>query len=607
MCGIVAVINRSGEGVEKHFLRRVLDAAAHRGPDGSGLWVEGGLGFGHRRLAIIDLSGNGAQPMHWADRYVMTYNGEVYNYQELRIELEATGVKFQSETDSEVILAAYASWGENCVSRFNGMWAFAIYDREEKSIFCSRDRFGVKPLYYCLDSNKFGLASEIRQLLPIVGATQLNRKVFGEYLVGGFLEHLSETFFTGVLKVPPGHNLRYDIGSGEAKIWRYYHLEGDPESASLSPEGAEERLILLLRDSVDLRLRADVKVGTCLSGGLDSSGLAVFASEMAREGTGSFCAIHAKGEDASSDESHYAIGLADRYDLDLHIISPKFADFQASVDEVVLAQGEPFASTSVFMQYFVMKSARELGCKVMLDGQGGDEVFFGYEKYYPAGYIGHAKRNPLRVMREVAASMRNSNGMTLKGTARFTVGALAGRAREEAYRRQNPHLKNGAGRGLKVTRELARAYWDHRELQRLELERTNLQVLLRYEDRNSMAHSVEARVPYLDYRLVEFALGLDISLKISEGWTKCLLRKALSKDVSDTIAWRKDKFGFNAPHDSWMRRHSETAKAEIARSLIIAEFCDLNGLLENFESLESKVQWRVYNTAVWERIYGVKL
>lgn len=607
MCGIAAVVDRRGTGFEDEFLGRVLDCVAHRGPDASKLWRAGAVALGHRRLAILDLSDNGVQPMHWEGRYVLTYNGEVYNYRELRRELQAAGLRFSSETDSEVVLAAYAHWGEDCVGRFNGMWALAIYDRQEGTLFCSRDRFGIKPLYYCEGDHGFALASEIQQLLPIIGKAKLNWSVFGDFLVGGFLEHCDDTFFDGIEKVPPGCNLRYDLSSGELRQWRYYELCGADGVEGLPVDEAAESLRELLRDSVRLRLRADVKVGTCLSGGLDSSGVAAMASEAAKEGGGGFCAIHARGEDETSDESEYARELASKQGLDLHVVSPRFEDFQSSIDAVVKSQGEPFGGTSIFMQYFVMKAACELGCKVMLDGQGGDEVFLGYEKYYPSAYLAYGRRNLLRAFRELRASMRNCRGITWKTAARFTAGSLLAGTRERAYRLQNPYLNDGAFRGLQVTRQIAGAYSDHRSLQALEIRCSNLPVLLRYEDRNSMAHSVEARVPYLDYRVVEFALGLDISHKIRDGWAKYILRKALEPMLPEKVVWRKDKFGFNSPHSLWMNRFADTAKAEISESQILAYCCDLPALLDNFSSLDDKLRWRLFNTAAWERLYRVEL
>lgn len=590
------------------LLRQGADLCRHRGPDDAGSWQEGGTGLSHRRLSILDLSPLGHQPMEFGGRYHISYNGEIYNYLELRGELERLGVTFRSRTDTEVAVAAYSVWGPNCVQRFNGMWALAIFDRAEQRLFCSRDRFGVKPLYYHLENGELVIASEMKQFAPFLRRNRLNRELCAEYLVAGFLDHRDGTFLQGIRKLPGGHNLTFDVKSRRFEVTRWYDIQPDRSMAALGEKEAIELLRETLESSIELRLRSDVRVGTCLSGGLDSSSVAVLAAKRFQASTGErFTAIHARGEVASADESEFARLVARHGNIDLHLVTPTYEEFRDAVDDVVRCQEEPFGATSVFMQYFVMQKARELDCKVMLDGQGGDEVFLGYEKYYPAVYLDYLRRSPWQGLREIMASSRNHQTMRPAAIAKYSVGAFVASARNAYHHQALPFLKNEARDYLTVLNEISRSYWNVFQLQKLEIERTNLPVLLRYEDRDSMIHSVEARLPLLDYRLVELGLSLKTEHKVRSGWTKYALRKATEGVLPPEITWRKDKFGFNSPHRRWMRKHAGAAKEELRKSAILAQFCDMEKLLESYDQLEPRSKWRFYNTAVWERVCGVEL
>jgi asparagine synthase (glutamine-hydrolysing) len=608
MCGILAVLGQEASAVNRETLADWNDLAVHRGPDGSGVWIGAGAGLAHRRLSILDLSEQGAQPMADSSGCVITYNGEIYNYRELRSELESLGEDFRSGTDTEVVLAAYRTWGMDCVHRFNGMWAFAIYDPNEKRVFCSRDRFGIKPLYYFRKGDSLLLSSEIRQLLSLLPSKSVNRNVLCEYLIAGFLEHQEETFFEVVKRLPGGHRIVYDIESGESLIDRWYQLEQTDEFAGFGIDDSVSRVRELLESSVTLRLRADVKAGTCLSGGIDSSAIASLAAQQYRDATGeAFCAIHARGSDGESDESEFAEQVAKARGLELHFVDPTYEDFSRTLDTVVESQEEPFGSTSVFMQYFVMEKAREIGCPVMLDGQGGDEVFLGYEKYFPAGYYAQAKSNPFAAFGDMAAARRNNAGMSWKGTARYTLGAFFGGARYRVHRREMPFLRCPEITGTPLIQDIAKAYRDPFAIQRLELEASNLPVLLRYEDKNSMAHSIEARVPFLDYRLVELAANLPWDHKLHHGWAKYVLRKAVDDIIPAENLWRREKFGFNSPHSEWMRRKKESALVEMGDSTILRSLCEMDHLQRDFTSLSPRTAWRFYNVALWERVMGVSL
>ena len=386
MCGISGIVQFDGQPIDTEQLSRMNDSIIHRGPDGEGQYVDDGVGLAHRRLAILDLRHEGDQPMHFKDRLVIVYNGEVYNYIELREELVTAGYAFSTTTDTEVILAAYDHWGEQCVQRFNGMWGFAIYDLQSKKLFCSRDRFGIKPFYYCHTAGGIRFGSEIKQLIG--DKPKANQDLVIEYLVSGILDHSQETMFDGVLKILPGHNLFIDVACKSVEARQYYEVQANPTIDAMNQSAAVQLVQQTFEQSIRYRLRADVKVGTCLSGGIDSSSVASCAAMQLRQTNpkGRFAAITAIATEPKYDESAYAKAIVDKQDLDWSTVTPTSDDFRQSIDEVVYTQEEPFGGPSIFMQYFVMQEAKTRGCKVMLDGQGGDETLLGYQKYYPAAY-----------------------------------------------------------------------------------------------------------------------------------------------------------------------------------------------------------------------------
>jgi asparagine synthase (glutamine-hydrolysing) len=406
MCGISGMVQKSGAPVAPEDIAAITDAIAHRGPDGHGYHFGSGFAFGHRRLSIIDLSDLGKQPMSYRGRYWITYNGEIYNYLEVRAELARLGHEFRSATDTEVILAAYDEWGPECVRRFNGMWAFAIHDARRNAIFLARDRFGVKPLYYADTPGEFVFGSEIRQLLARLGTAAANREAVIEAMLTSVDGHSTDTYFAGVHSFPQAHVGYYDLSTHRLTTRRYYQLAIRPEYESLSLHETTAELRRLFEDSVRLRLRCDVPVGTCLSGGLDSSATSGVASSMYHASAeGRFIGVHARSIDSETDESAYARIAADRFGIDLHTVAPDTDAFLSTMSDVVRTQEEPFGSPSMFMGWHVFQRAKELGCKVMLNGQGGDEVLLGYERYF-AAFLTSVR--PTQVVREVIAQARNS-------------------------------------------------------------------------------------------------------------------------------------------------------------------------------------------------------
>ena len=539
VCGIFGYLAPPGV-FSRELLEKGLELAAHRGPDGYGyLLADSAAGKGaffralperlpysdvalaHRRLAILDVSEAGTQPMSGAEgRVWITYNGEIYNYIELRTELEQKGFRFETGTDTEVVLNAYVHWGADCVSRFNGIWAFAILDLRQRSLFCSRDRFGVKPFNYIFEKDgKFVFGSELKQLLPFV-QPQVNEQAVYEFLTAGSFDHSADTFFKGVCRLSPGHNLTIDLSTGTRKLVKYYMpvIELD---ADISPASAAHQFETLLSDSVRLQLRSDVSVGSCLSGGLDSTALVCLARDLivAAGGCVEQHAFSSHFDDPEANEREYMDAAIAASGVVSHIIEPTSDELMKDLGKLVWHQDEPFGSTSIFAQWRVYEAVHQAGIKVMLDGQGADEQLGGYLSFASLYFAELAAKGEwLRLLRETRRFAQNQNtswrgslplpgwlkGSRASDLAQFNWLRPEFGERHAADSEYSRFIQSGPFGAEEKLNNLCYAMVFH----------NNIPALLRYEDRNSMAWSVEARVPFLDHRLVEFVLSLPSSLKI---------------------------------------------------------------------------------------------
>jgi asparagine synthase (glutamine-hydrolysing) len=597
MCGLCGVVDLDAPA-ERAAVDRWLDQLSHRGPDGRGVHAEDGVCLGHLRLAIIDLSDAGLQPFA-RDGLQLVHNGEIYNYLELRDELRGLGHRFRTETDTEVLLAAYQQWGERCVERFNGIWAFAIWNPAERVLFASRDRFGVKPLYYRLDGGRLAFASE-----PwVLGRREPNLRAVRDYLEQGWLDHDDETFFAGVRRLPPAHNLRFD---GRLAIERYWRLE--QQDAPDDPVAAVRELFL---DAVRLQLRSDVPVGTALSGGIDSSAIAV---AVAARGVERQKTVSAWFDDAGFDERPYARAVVAATGAEAHWVTFTASELVDTLPAIVHAQGEPFGSTSIAAGWHVMRAAREAGLTVMLDGQGGDELFAGYRAAYGYRLADLLARGELRELRRELSgfwSQHGSEPLAATGVlARPFLPVAAGAA-------ARARLKGSAALAHREIRGLARAPEPngHAFSDRLRrhlaqtLTRRGLPELLRYEDRNSMAHAIEARVPFLDHRLVELAYSLDGAQLIARGQTKAVLRRALTDLLPPAVRDRRDKLGFVTPESRFMRE----ALGDLAQATFESSEFRRRGLVDTQAAGERLARhrrgdvtagmelWRALNVELWAR------
>lgn len=599
MCGISGIIDKKNEHISRLELEKMTDVIKHRGPDGFGYFYDNSLGLGHRRLAILDLSESGEQPMTRSDRWTIVYNGEVYNYLELREELMQQGFSFSSETDTEVILAAYAFWGEECVNKFNGMWAFAIYDHVEQTLFCSRDRFGIKPFYYTETESSFAFGSEIKQLLPFITTRRVNKAVMINYLVLGLENYADETFFENVFELKPSHNLVYSLATHKKKIYRYYAISIDNRLEKLSLDESVKHWSNEFKRSVTYRLRSDVEVGTCLSGGLDSSAVASIAAKITASNKGpQFSAFTAQSLDSSRDETEFAQGVVAHCNLKWHTVKPETDEFIAAIDQIIQLQEEPFGSPSIVMQYFVMQMVNKAGLKVLLDGQGGDETLLGYERYYPAYFL---LQNPIKLPGSILSASRHSKLGLFKLVqyyAYFTSSKLRIQRQKKRWDSIKEQYLQLVDKNL--VKQIADSYKDIKKLQITELSKTQLPHLLKYEDRNSMHFSIETRLPFLDYKLVEASLSIRNDYKIHKGWTKYILRQAIKSKLPAEIVWRKNKVGFEAPVNQWLKNKT-FFHAEIKNSVFLRNFMNI----ENLQSLDDNAIWKLFNVARWAKLYNV--
>jgi asparagine synthase (glutamine-hydrolysing) len=556
------------------------NALVHRGPDGEGYVLHGPgrplragrdlrddagpgtatVGLAHRRLAIIDLTERSDQPMiDERGRCSLVYNGEIYNYLEVRAELERSGHRFRTTGDTEVVLNAYLEWGPDCVQRFVGMWAFALLDLERQSLLLSRDRFGIKPLFYAVVRGELRFASEIKGLLAAQDfAVEPNDDVVRRFMLIGQVDVAGESFFRDIFQLPPAHQAVVPLDAPSViRPQRYWELP-DPTDV-VSTANAPERLEALLRDSVRLHARSDVPVGTCLSGGLDSSAIVCEAELLRQQGQIPSFAHHGFGyvpQDPAHSERRHMDVVTRKTQLEMTYVDDDPGRVLDVIPSIARQQDEPFGTASIVAQWFVFESAARAGLKVMLDGQGADEVLGGYHTYLPMIARAHLRRWRLLRYAQLAAEHRK-----LLGAAPLTpLDAVASAV--PAVRR----VGDGRARALTPAAALLspgfRGAWHRadegalaaRSINEILRRATTLQLpaLLRFEDRNSMAHSIEARVPFLDHRLVEFAFRLPGDQKIHGVVTKHVLREALVGILPEPIRARTDKVGFRAdPGITW--------------------------------------------------------
>lgn len=626
MCGIFGFVADAprAEGFSYEELNAGMSHIRHRGPDGTGQWVssDARVGFGHVRLSIIDIDA-GAQPMHSInDRYVITYNGEIYNYIELRNELGAES--FRTQSDTEVILRAYEVWGDDCVNHLRGMFAFAIWDKHEQKLFLARDRFGIKPLYWAKTSSGLYFASEVKALLPFLDERTVNNSAISDYFTFQFCLG-QKTLMSGVRQLPAAHYAEVEVNE-LPQPKRYWEVQYDIDYEH-TEKWFTERLYDLMHESIELHLRADVEVGSYISGGVDSSLVASMAREL--RSSDRFQGFNGRFLDSDAfDESRYAQDLADEQDMQLHVADISENDFVENIQKVIWHLDQPIAGPGSFPQYMVSKRVGE-NIKVVLGGQGGDEIFGGYARYLVA-YFEQCIKGALE------GTLNNGNYVV---TYESIIPNL------EALRQYKPMLREFWAGGLFEERD--KRYWrlvnrantfggilapdaicqngtfeEFQEIfwgQNVGKEsyfdsmthfdfKTLLPALLQVEDRMSMAHGVEARVPFLDHPLVEFAATIPADVKFKNGELKRLLKLVFANRLPNSICNRKDKMGFPVPLNLWLKEKGPAreligdilgSKAAQGRSYL-GEGLSIDAVL-NSQSVYGRNLWALLSLELWHR------
>jgi asparagine synthase (glutamine-hydrolysing) len=557
MCGIAGFNFNDSRLVEK-----MTTAIAHRGPDDRGSYLDDSVSLGHCRLSIIDTSPRGRQPMQF-ENLVITYNGEVYNFRELRTQLESKGYNFRSDTDTEVVLLAYHCWGPSCVEKFNGMWSFCIYDSKQRTLFLSRDRFGIKPLYYYFDGKRFVFASELKAIrrhdLPLVIDTDGVNRFFYQKYIGG-----KRTIFDNCFKLEPGHNLMFDLQRRSVAKTRYYHLEEEISLASDKP--LDERLALvgeLLTDAVEKRLIADVPVGSFLSGGVDSSVISAMIARTRKD----FKTFSIGFKDRSYDEVPYSQKVAGHIGTDHHV---EYLDIDENlIAHVIGMMDEPFGDSSVLPTYLLSQMTRK-SVTVSLSGDGGDEVFAGYDSYQAWNIARFLPRAVVGLAKPVVRLLPPSEK---KLTTAFKIRKFADSFGTDVNRRHLDWMSTFAdgdrsrllGGGFIASDGLftVPSGGSLLSVQLNDIANYLAEDILKKVDLASMLNSLEVRVPFLDYRLVPTVLSLPDSCKIRYFKMKWLLKKIASDYLPAAIVNRK-KRGFTVPVSRWIR-HSDMIRQFITQ------------------------------------------
>jgi asparagine synthase (glutamine-hydrolysing) len=586
MCGISLIISKLDEAICEEKIRGMNDRVKHRGPDGEGYYFGSNFAMGHRRLSIVDLSPAGLQPMRRGDDYII-FNGMIYNYLELRTELVLQGYEFSTQTDTEVLLAACQHWGTEAFKRLNGMWAFAWYNRKSNQIILCRDHFGIKPMYYTTVNNLFAVASEIKQFLNLPGYTPvLNKKVAVNFLTHGWLNYSEHTFFMGTKELRAGHYLVYDLENHHHQIHNWYNLS--EASAPVNPE--LQKAILQVRDlfgdSIKKRMRADVSIGSCLSGGIDSSAIVshLGARQLANK---NFVTVTSCYRIPKYDEQIYSDEVTRSTGFKGVKVFPElnrlFDDDE--MDIMLYHQEQPFGTASHYSEFQVFKTAAAQKLKVMLDGQGADEYFGGYDEFfmiYLHALIRSGKfREAIRSLKGKADNNLFSIGRLLISYYKTIywyprVGALKKIFGKPNFSWLNNSWKKIAGQNL-----VAFKPGNLRDLSLQEMISSSLPLQLHSEDRNSMMHSIESRLPYLDHRLVEYVISLPCGFKIKDGISKFILRNAID-ELPLLIKNRTDKMGFVAPDEPWVRQNKDKIRTELKDAIDNTDIFS-NELLKRFD------------------------
>lgn len=626
MCGIAGFVNKDGSDTDFQKLKNMTDVIAHRGPDAEGQYCDGNIALGHRRLSIIDLSDAGKQPMESHDgNYIITFNGEIYNYKELKTELAALGAKFINDTDTEVIIEAYRAWGVDCLSKFNGMWAFALLDKPRREVLVSRDRFAVKPLYILNREDIFMFASESKAIIAAQPEENIPDLVQIHRFVGSTApENIDEHSWYANINIFPASSYGvYSLETNEFDIKTFWKPDiEDFKRKWLDGRDPIATFKELFDDAVKIRLRADVEIGTCLSGGLDSSAIVGCCSK--RHGV-TMRTFSSRYEDKSCDGGEFIDAVNKFTKSNAVPIYPdkKIISFMEAFERINANHDGPTAGASLYSQHSVF---REVGkhVKVVLDGQGADELFCGYAGFLDPALRKAAKTNSrismIKTLREVllendfidASRFSTNVGIRVFGTDNFirlSKKVKKGASAQVSQSRANLAFTEAFSGIINDKPNLSASYKSDDEVTQMCLDQTlvySIPHLCHNEDSNSMDFSVEVRMPFLDYRIVEFALALDSSYKVRGLWQKCIVRRALKKYLPVKVQRWRNKMGYPAPFFRWLResdekeQFKETIFALAKRNIVPAETIEAyyNAHMSGEANMES-ISFRYLALELW--------
>jgi asparagine synthase (glutamine-hydrolysing) len=583
MCGIAGIISFGGKKIDARSLHVMNQTLIHRGPESGNLFINDEhlpfIGFAHRRLSIIDLSDRGIQPMSCYGRYHIIHNGEIYNYKEIKENLIAKGLAFTTETDTEVIAAAWHYYGRECLSHFDGMFAFAIWDSEEKELFCARDRFGEKPFYYHYDANNKELvfASEMKALWAAGISKKADYKFLFQFITTGqpWIMHQPErSGYEDIFQLPPSHFLCWKFGEDAPAIEMYF----DIDKTARYKISADEAIAIFadkFYNAVSQRLRSDVTVGTSMSGGLDSSAI-IAACNTLHQKSYSHQGFSALFPGFEKNEKEYIDVVAGKFGIHENLVIPDAEGLADDVEKVFYHQEIPFSSSSVYAQYKVFELAKQKNVTVLLDGQGADEIAGGYPKY--THWYLQERFNSLsynEVQKEATLLMQNGY-LEHWGIKNYIASKLPGLTALVLERR----LASGQQTYPQLHSQFKESYYDRKIVFKPAIDTLNdllyndtmhggLKELLHYADRNSMAFGHEVRLPFLQHGLVAFLFSLPSELKFRDGFTKWIIRKAFEKELPAEIVWRKSKTGFEPPQKKWMQHEKVQRKIMEAKEILV--------------------------------------
>lgn len=587
MCGIAGILCPGPNQHNTAAVQKMTNALAHRGPDGESFWnnENATVLLGHRRLSIIDLSKSADQPMSYANRYYIVHNGEIYNYTELKETLQQKGYQFSTKSDTEVILAAYDHYQENCLQLLDGMFAFAIWDEQEKKLFAARDRFGEKPFYYSFNkkSRQLFFASELKALWAAGLPRSIDENMLLNYLMLGYTTHptdSSKTFYSGLFKLPAGHYLQFSPFNekSDIDITRYWNLDKG-NIVQVGEEEAIGQFNQLFHQSINRRLRADVSIGTSLSGGLDSSSVvAAIHQQLSVNNFYQQQTFTAGFPNYEKDETSYAKIVAAQFGLKQYFTMPSAVNLADELVKLAKHHEEPISSASVYAQYKVFELAKQHNVKVLLDGQGADEILAGYPKYIHWFLQEQLFNRKFSLFRR-EKKLLDKHALAFEWTTRNYLAALLPEvARQQREKKARRAIKNNQS----ISEEFKTAFFNKETCYKPIIRSLNdslyyntsqlgLEELLRYADKNSMAHGREVRLPFLQHELVQFIFSLPAIFKIKSGYTKWILRKSMQSILPNEIVWRTDKTGFEPPQQQWMEHSAVQDLIRIAKEQLVKQ------------------------------------